>query len=127
MTVNAACPTAKENGPGAYAATRTTTGSTAQRAAESVPIASSRSAPTTKPAVVPNRARIAVDPVDMALVRSTDSAASTTQKPCCTLLRSATATAPARARDPRALLMNHVERRLVWRRAMPAYLDTPVS
>src|SRR5215469_17488474 len=64
------------------------------------------------PATVPASARQAVAPVAAALVRSTDSVPSTTQNPCCTLERSATATAAARASAPRKLFRNHTERRL---------------
>ena len=55
-----------------------------------------------------------------ALVRSTDSVPSTTQNPCWTVVRSATATAAASASAPRRLLMNHTERRLALRTASPA-------
>src|SRR5207342_1974288 len=79
-------------------------------------------APTANPAAVPSRARMAVDPVAAALVRSTDKVPSTTQKPCCTLLRSATATATARATAPRTLLRNHTERMLVCGAASPTAL-----
>ena len=64
------------------------------------------------PTTVPASARHAVAPVDAALVRSTDSVPSTTQNPCCTPERSATATAAASASAPRKLLRNHTERRL---------------
>src|SRR6516164_8435693 len=73
----------------------TANGSTVHSAAGPVPIASSSSAPATKPTAVPSSARIAVDPVDAAVVRSTDSVPSATQNPCCTPLTEATATAAA--------------------------------
>ena len=82
-----------------------------------VPIAASSAAPTANPIAVPSSARSAVAPVAPALVRSTESVPRTTQKPCCTLVRSATATAAARASAPRRLLTNHTERRLAWRAA----------
>ena len=80
--MNAACPTTNGVVPGAYAATSTAAGSTAHRASGLVPIAISSAAPTAKPTTVPASARHAVDPVAAALVRSTDSVPSTTQKPC---------------------------------------------
>ena len=67
------------------------------------------------PTAVPTSARHAIDPVDEALVRSTDRVPSTTQKPCCTPVRSATATATASATEPRAALRNHTDRRLACR------------
>lgn len=60
-----------------------------------VPTASMITAPTTKPMVVPPRARSAADPVVRAVVRSTDIAPSTTQKPCATSVTSAIVTAMA--------------------------------
>src|SRR6516162_11478384 len=88
----------------------TATGSAIHRAVCPVPIPSSSRAPTMNPTTVPASARHAVAPVAAALVRSTDSVPSTTQNPCCTLDRSATATAAARATAPRRLLVNHTER-----------------
>src|SRR6516165_7996205 len=64
------------------------------------------------PMTVPASARHAVAPVAAALVRSTDSVPSTTQNPCCTVARSATVTAAARASAPRKLFRNHTERTL---------------
>ena len=64
---------------------------------------------------MPASALRAVAPVDAALVRSTDSVPSTTQKPCCTPVRSATAMAAARATAPRTLLRNHADRTLTCR------------
>src|SRR5262249_53434854 len=88
------------------------------------PTATRRPPPITRPIAAPPRARTAVDSVEAALVRSTDSVPSTTQKPCCTLLRSATATATASATEPRTLLTNQTERTLAERRAAEASLDT---
>ena len=88
-------------------------------------MATSRAPPITNPTAVPVSARSAVEPVEAALVRSTDRVPSTTQNPCWTPERSATVTATAIASAPRRLLMNHTERRLAWRAATPAYLVTP--
>src|SRR5712691_950115 len=88
----------------------TATGSTAHRIGWVVPIAISSAAPITKPTAVPATARSAVEPVAAALVRSTDKVPSTTQNPCSTLVSRATATAPARAAAPRALLRNQTDR-----------------
>src|SRR6185437_11132133 len=77
-----------------------------------VPIAISSAPPITKPAAVPATARSAVELVAAALVRSTDKVPSTTQNPCSTLVSRATATAPARANAPRALLRNQTDRLL---------------
>ncbi len=82
VTVNAAWPTANGAVPGAYDATRTAMGRATHRAVGPVPMASSRAAPIANPTAVPASARIAVDPVDAALVRRTDSVPRTTQKAC---------------------------------------------
>ncbi len=94
-------------------------GSAVHSAGVLVPMPSSSSAPTTKPATVPPSARSAVDSVDAALVRSTDSVPSTTQNPCCTPDRSATRTAAARASDPRRLFRIQTERKLACRTRTP--------
>ena len=112
VIVNAAWPTRNGAVPGVYDATRTETGSATHSATGPVPMAASRAAPTTNPTAVPASARHAVDPVAAALVRSTDSVPSTTQNPCWTPLRSATATATASATEPRRALRNHTERKL---------------
>ena len=62
-----------------------------------------------------------------ALVRSTDSVPSTTQKPCCTSVRWATSTARASATAPRAALRNQTERMLACRAASPAAPARPPS
>ncbi len=81
----------------------------------------------TRPRCLPS-ARSAVDPVEAAFVRSTDSVPSTTQNPCWTLLRSAIATAAANASAPRRLLMNQTERRLACReRDAGVSFDMPVG
>src|SRR6202012_1319835 len=98
--------------PGAYADTATAIGSAVHRTGVLVPRPSSSRAPAAKPITVPASPRSAVDPVDTALVRSTDKAPSTTQSPCWTPLSSATRTAAARAGDPRRLLTNQTERKL---------------
>ena len=103
----------------------TANGSTVHRAVGPVPIASSSTAPATKPTAVPSSARIAVDPVDAAVVRSTDSVPSATQKPCCTPLSEATATATAMATEPRALLRNQTDRRLAYLARNPAAPASP--
>jgi hypothetical protein len=77
-----------------------------------VPTPSSSRAPAAKPITVPPSARSEVDPVDAALVRSTDKVPSITQNPCCTPVWSATRTAAASASDPRRLLRNQTEREL---------------
>ncbi len=82
----------------------------------------SRAAPTTNPMAVPASARRAVDPVAAALVRSTDKVPRTTQKPCWTPLRSATATAMARATEPRRALRNQTDRMLACRAKNPVTL-----
>ena len=110
--MKAAWPTANGAVPGAYAAISTAMGKTTQRTDVCVPIPRIRAAPMKNPTVVPMSALSAVAPVEAAFVRSTDIAPSTTQKPCCTLVRSATPTAAARATAPRALLTNQTERRL---------------
>ena len=79
----------------------------------------------TSPIAVPINARSAVDPVEAAVVRSTERVPNTTQKPCWTSARSATATAAASATAPRRLLTNQAERRLAWRTAIPAYFWIP--
>ena len=63
-------------------------------------------------------------PVAAAFVRRTDSVPSATQKPCWTLITSATATAAASATAPRMLLTNQTERKLAWVCAAVATLDT---
>ena len=63
---------------------------------------------------MPASARTAVAPVAAALVRRTDRVPSTTQKPCWTVLTSATATATASATAPRMLLTNQTDRTLAW-------------
>ncbi len=88
------------------------------------PMAITMADPITNPATVPAIAFRAVAPVDAAFVRSTDSVPSTTQKPCWTLVRSATATAAAMASAPRTLLIHHTERRLACRAASPPALMT---
>src|ERR1700744_6771447 len=88
-------------------------------------MASGSAAPMATPTTVPPSARQAIEPVDAALVRSTDSVPSTTQNPCWTLERSAIATAAAIASAARMLLMNHTERTLAWRSAYPATSVTP--
>jgi len=84
VMVKAACPAANGAVPGVYPATRTASGNAIHSATGLVPIASRSAAPITKPAIVPASARMAVDPVAAALVRSTDRVPSTTQKACCT-------------------------------------------
>ena len=75
-----------------------------------------------EPTTVPPRARSAVAPVAAALVRSTEIVPSTTEKPCCTLVTSATATATATASVARALFRNQTDRKeacpLTSRRAL---------
>src|SRR5207247_2499678 len=123
VTVNAACPTANGAVPGVYAATNTAIGSTTHNTVKLLPIASSRAPPITKPIAVPPRARAALEPVDAAFVRSTESVPRTTQKPCWTLLTSATATATAKATAPLMLFTNQTERTLAWRSASAVTLD----
>ena len=83
-------------------------------------MASSSAAPMANPTTVPASARQAIEPVEAALVRSTDSVPSTTQNPCWTPVRSATATAAASATAPRAAFRNHTDRRLACRATTPA-------
>ena len=90
----------------------------------SLPITTTSAPPITNPSAVPASARIAVAPVAAAFVRRTESVPSTTQKPCWTLLTSATATATASATAPRMLLTNQTERRLAWVCAAVATFDT---
>src|SRR6516164_218644 len=103
----------------------TANGSTVHRAVGPVPIASSSTAPATKPTAVPASARIAVDPVAAAVVRSTDTVPSATQNPCCTPLSEATATAAAIATAPRALFRNQTDRRLACLSRNPAAAASP--
>ncbi len=114
ITVNAAWPTANGAVPGAYDAISTAMGKTTQSTDVCVPIPRISTAPMKNPTVVPTSALSAVAPVEAAFVRNTDKAPSTTQNPCCTLVRSATPTATARATAPRALFTNQTERRLAW-------------
>ena len=57
-------------------------GRSSHRCHAAVPTASMISEPATNPITVPPSARSPVDPVVSAVVRSTDIAPSTTQKPC---------------------------------------------
>ena len=75
-----------------------------------VPTSSMTAEPTAKPITVPPIARSAVDPVVRAVVRSTDMAPSTTQKPWETSVISAIATAMASPRAPRTLFWNQTDR-----------------
>ena len=114
ITVNAAWPTANGVVPGEYAATKTAIGNAIHNAVSSLPIATTSAPPITNPSAVPASARTAVAPVAAALVRRTDRVPSTTQKPCWTVLTSATATATASATAPRMLLTNQTDRTLAW-------------
>ena len=109
---------------GRDAATSTAIGSATHSAVVLDPIATSSAPPTTNPIAVPVSARNAVAPVAAAFVRSTDRVPSTTQNPCWTLLRSATATAAASAIAPRRLFTSQTELRLASRRATAADRDT---
>ena len=124
ITVNAAWPTANGVVPGEYAATSTAIGNAIHNAVSSLPIASTSAPPSKNPIAVPAIARSAVAPVADAFVRRTDSVPSTTQKPCWTVVTSATATATASATAPRRLLTNQTERKLAWVWAAVATLDT---
>src|ERR1700722_1740345 len=109
-TVKAACPAAKEIMDGAMPDTSTTTGRTTQRNTEWLARPIMMTDPTMKPTAVPPTARNAVAPVPNALDRNTDKVPSTTQKPCCTLVTSTTATARAKPTAPRNALRNQMER-----------------
>ena len=109
MTVNAAWPAAKEIAVGARPANSTANGSSTHSTVVLVPISATSAPPTTNPAVVPSRPRIAFWPVLSALERSTASVPNTTQKPCWTEVSSATSTASARPVAPRRLLCSHDE------------------
>ena len=89
VSVNAACAAANDIAAGASPASRTATGSTSHSSALFVPISHTRPRRRRSPPRCPASARSAVCPVLSALERSTDSAPSTTQKECWTLLRSA--------------------------------------
>ena len=120
MTVNAAWPTTNGAVPGVYAATSTASGNATHSAVGLVPMPTSRAAPTAKPAIVPASPRSAVEPVAVALVRSTDSVPRTIQNACWTSLTLATATAAVSAIAPRTLLRNQTDRRLASAAMMAA-------
>ena len=70
-----------------------------------VPISGTSTPPTTNPAMVPSRPRTTFWPVLSALERSTESVPNTTQKQCCTPVRSATSTArPSAGRAAEAVV-----------------------
>ena len=109
--------------PGEYAATSTANGNATHSAVWSLPIATTRAPPITNPTAVPARARRAVAPVADAFVRRTDSVPSTTQKPCWTVVRSATRDRHRERPAPRMLLTNQTERKLAWVWAAAATLE----
>ena len=104
IIVNIACPAMNDATSGTYAEPNATSGSIAHITAGSTPINSMKIAPSTKPIPVPVTARSTRVPVVSALLRNTDMAPSTTQKPCWTGKRWVTATATARPRPVRRLL-----------------------
>ena len=94
---------------GATPARKTASGSTNHSSVVFVPIATSRAAPTMKPATVPSMARTASCPVFSAFERSTDSAPRTTQNECWTPVSLAASTASPSPAAPRKLLCNQTE------------------
>ena len=81
VTVNAACPAAKEIAAGASPAIRIATGSSTQSRAVSLPRACTSAAPTTNPAVYRQGAQHVL-PRAQGVGRSTASVPKTTQKAC---------------------------------------------
>ncbi len=113
ITVKAAWPAANDTASGKYAATTTTKGSNTQRCQGVTPTTRMMPAPARNPTSVPPSARRAVEPVVNAVVRSTDIAASTTQKPCAISVTSASSTAMDSPSPPRTLFWNHTDRRVM--------------
>ena len=114
ITVNAAWPAAKDTASGRKAATthdeRQHRPQVPWRGPRPTGPARRRSK---NPTNVPISARSAVDPVVSAEERSTDMAASTTQKPWAISVTSASSTAMERPSAPRTLFWNQTDRRVM--------------
>ena len=104
IIVNIAWPATNDATSGTYAEPKATTGSANHSTTGSTPINSMNTMPSRKPSVVPTTARTTRVPVVSALLRSTDIAPRTTQKPCWTGKTWVTVTASARPRPVRRLL-----------------------
>src|SRR6185437_16645496 len=98
IIVNAACPAVNDAISGTNAEPNTTNGIRIHSTSLSTPTTLINRAPRTNPIPVPSTARSILVPVVNALLRSTDSAPSTTQNPCSTGNTWVTATANASPR-----------------------------